>query len=517
MAALLAASLAGLAGCGGSQQQGEPVAPPPPVTPEPPVTPPVPPPITPPVEPPVPPVRPPPVTAIEVMDRCVAPRAGGFYPDRQGTLSDELDFLRLYTDETYLWYKEVPKDLQQASYTDPLAYFQDLKTPLLTASGQPKDKYHFTYTSAEWDDIEQGVDLGYGVQWVRSSGSGSVPRVWHVAGVTPGTAAAFAGLQRGDRLIGLDGLDFVNAIGADNVARLNAALFPAAAGEPHRYVVERGERQLDAVMVASRVFTSPVPLAKVLSNGSGKVGYLLFNEHTGAAENQLIKAFTQFQSASVSDLVIDLRYNGGGLVLVASELAYMVAGPVQTAGKFFERPVGSDRIAPRQPTAFRSKAIGFSSPDPAKSGTELPYLGLKRVTMLTGPGTCSASEMLINSLRGVDVDVNIIGGATCGKPYSFSPAPNCGITYFMVQYQSYNHKGQSDYADGFAPTCPAHDDLSRALGDPAEAQLSTALQYLASGSCTLVPVRARAAAVLVPAMTPVRTQGREIAVQPAAR
>jgi hypothetical protein len=70
--------------------------------------------------------------------------------------------------------------------------------------------------------------------------------------------------------------------------------------------------------------------------------------------------------------------------------------------------------------------------------------------VLTTAGTCSASEAVINGLRGIDVEVNLIGGETCGKPYAFVPQPNCGTTYFAIQTQGVNNKGFGDYADGFS-------------------------------------------------------------------
>lgn len=539
--ALAVLLLAGLAGCGSGDYQPAvtppPVTPEPPVTPpvEPPVTPPITPPITPPVEPPVtppieppvtppvpppvdpvPPPKPPPTSALDVFNYCAKPRvaepgSGKYYPDMQGTLADELDFLRLWIDETYLWYKEVPKDLKQASYTNPIAYFNDLKTPLLSASGQPKDKFHFTYSTAQWEALNKGVELGYGVNWAR--GGSGVPRRWFVTSVEAGSAAELAGLQRGDQLLKVDGDDFVNGNGAELVARLNAGLFPAKAGETHRFVLARGARELDVALQSANVAVAPVPVSKVIDTPTGKVGYLVFNEHNGVAENQLAKVFAQFQSAKVSDLVLDMRYNGGGVVLIASELAYMIAGPEQTAGKTFEISVGNDKASARQPTRFRDKAIGFTAPDPMKAGAALPYLGLNRVTILAGPGTCSASEALINGLRGVDIAVNLIGGQTCGKPYAFVPAPNCGTSYFAIQYQSFNHKGFGDYWDGFAPTCRASDDLSHAQGDVAEALLSAALQYRATGSCPAPSSAARLkGGAPAPQLVPVRPLVKEISI-----
>ena len=97
---------------------------------------------------------------------------------------------------------------------------------------------------------------------------------------------------------------------------------------------------------------------------------------------------------------------------------------------------------------------------------------------------------MINALRGVDVQVNLVGGATCGKPYGFFPKDNCGTTYFAIHFEGVNDRGFGDYADGFAPTCAVDDDFTRPLGDPAEARFAAALGLLATGAC---PATAKAA------------------------
>ena len=115
--------------------------------------------------------------------------------------------------------------------------------------------------------------------------------------------------------------------------------------------------------------------------------------------------------------------------------------------------------------------------------------------MLTTADTCSASEAVINGLRGINFEVNVIGATTCGKPFGFYPQDNCGETYYTIQFQTTNDQSFGDYADGFtpnnstaafgvrAPGCQVADDLTRELGDPAEGLLAAALQFRANGSC----------------------------------
>ncbi|GAB3421072.1 S41 family peptidase [Massilia agilis] len=444
---------------------------------------------------------------------CAVPRtgldaSGKPYPDRQGTLLDELKFLRGWADAFYLWYKEIPTNIHMADYTNALDYFAVLKTPELTASGKPKDKYHFTYPTAEWESLNNGIDLGYGITWSR--GSATAPRTWIATVVEPGSPAAAAGIQRGDLLITLDGVDFVNATDKALVDKINAGLNPEVEGSVHTFTLRRNGTNYDVSMKAAQVNVAPVKTVKVIDTAAGKVGYIDFQSHNNVSEKQLIDAISQLKTAGVSDLVLDMRYNGGGLLYVASELAYMIAGPGPTSGKVFEQPVYNDKTAPQPAIGFRTTAYGFSAPIPAKAGSALPYLGLKRVTVLTTAGTCSASESVINSLRGVDVEVNIIGGQTCGKPYAFTPTPNCGTTYFSIEFKGANQKGYGDYTDGMAPTCSVGDDMTHALGDPAEGLLAAALSYNATGTC---PASSSSRAMQQPLQL-VRPQAAEVAVMP---
>ncbi len=467
---------------------------------------------TPPSTTPAPPaVTPDPIPAdyMSYQNLCAAPRTGvdaeGYaFPDRQGTLQDEMKFLRGWSDATYLWYNEIPATVRMADYTNTLDYFDALKTFALTASGKPKDRFHFTYTTAEWDALTNASqDTGYGLTW--SVNSTTAPRTWIAAIVEPGSPAAAAGIQRGDLLTAVDGIDFINTTDRAQVALLNDGLSPETAGERHTLTLRRGDTTRDVALTSAVVTTTPVKNVKTIDTPAGKVGYLSFEDHNAVSELQLVNAFTTLKNQDVTDLVLDMRYNGGGLLYIASELAYMIAGPA-TAGKTFERAVYNDKTASDAPIPFRNTAFGFSAP----RNMALPYLGLKRVTVLTTSDTCSASEAVINGLRGVDVQVDLIGGTTCGKPYGFTPMDNCGTTYFTIQFQGANAKGFGDFADGFAPTCAVSDDMAHALGDPAEGMLAAALAYRATNTC---PAASTARARGVP-MHLARSQLKEIAIYP---
>lgn len=494
-----------IAACGGGSQS--PATDTPVVTP-PLVTPPV---VTPPVEVPD---DPPPVRDdwFNLLNHCATPRTGvnasGVpYTDVQGTLNDEQRWLRAFINETYLWYQEVPAKLHMADYKSALEYFAVLKTPAITASGRAKDRFHFTYPTAVWEAMSgSGVELGYGITWQRNTDA-DARRMWVIALVEPGSPAARAGLRRGDVLVSVDGTAITDA-SVGGTAALNAGLFPVSAGESHQIVLTRGGATLRVSLVSQQMAMAPVQNVKVIPTATGPVGYIQFNDHNAVAESALVNGMTTLRGAGVRDLVLDMRYNGGGYLIVANQLAYMIAGPEATSGKIFEKLNANDKLGERVPDKFATVTTGLAPALMAK-GVSLPYLGLKRVTVLTSAATCSASESVINSLRGIDVEVNLIGGETCGKPYAFVPAPNCGTTYFAIQLQGVNNKGYGDYADGFKPTCAATDDLTHDVGDPAETMLATALSYRANGACPATPLRNRTPSG---ALHIVRPQVKEIAI-----
>ncbi len=416
----------------------------------------------------------------------VGPFTGVPYPDQPGSIAQEKSWLRAWIDETYLWYDEVPASVRSGSYTLPQQFFADLRTPALTPSGKPRDRFHFLYETAVWEALSHsGIEPGYGFD--LSIVKRQIPREVRVAYTEPGSPAARAGVGRGAKIIGADGVDVVNSV---TVNALNAALFPKTAGQSHSFQLQDLDGSVRTVALTSAAITKvPVQNVQTLDTPTGKVGYFLFNDVLEPSEAQLIAAMTKFKADGVQDLVLDLRYNGGGLLAIASQLAFMIASPQATTGTVFER-LQFNRKNPFQlgdantATRFFSTSLGFSTP----KGRPLPQLGLSRVTVLAGADTCSASEAIINGLRGVNVQVDVIGNTTCGKPYGFIPQDNCGTTYFAIQFKGVNNQGFGDYADGIAPTCVVADDFGHALGDPAEGRLAAALSYRANGACPPAPV-----------------------------
>jgi carboxyl-terminal processing protease len=426
---------------------------------------------------------------------CATPRIGAQFPDTQGSATDENNWLRSWSNELYLWYDEIV-DRDPANYAT-AQFFDLMKTTATTASGAPKDRFHFSLPTDEWEALSQsGVSAGYGAEFVIVSAT--PPREIVVAYTTANSPATAAGLTRGVKVLEVDGVSVVS--GAD-VDTLNAGLFPSAPGEEHEFVVQDPvQRKSSTITMRSATLTAdPVRIVNIYATPTGPVGHLFFTEHLAPAEQALINAIETLSAAGITDLLLDIRYNSGGFLDIANELAYMIAGGAAAGGRVFSELQFNDKHTLFNPVTgqalaadfFYSTTQGFSAPQ----GEPLPSLNLDRVFVLTGPDTCSASEAIINGLRGIDFEVIQIGSSTCGKPFGFYPPDNCGTTYFSIQFKGVNAKGFGDFPDGFAPQnlgapgavvlpgCAVADDFNNPVNGLGAVHVEAALDYREGFGC----------------------------------
>lgn len=436
--------------------------------------------------------------------QCEVPRVGSSpitgeaYPDKQGSELLEKYWQRAFTHETYLWYKEViDKDPKDFSLTD---YFEQLKTTAVTDSGRDKDQFHWLQPTSEVEELTQlGVSYGYGVSFDRKESS--PPRNWVVNNLTPNTQALTVGVSRGSKLLEVDGVDFINNNTQAGVDIINNALFSNVEGETHIFkFINNNNVEYQVELQTAAITGVPLQIAKTIDTAQGKTGYLLLNSfNNSTVEKDLFDSFIDFSNQGITDLIVDLRYNGGGYLALSSQLAYMVAGSTATTNKVYETTVYNDKIA-NQSIPFINETIDLrrliGGDSIIQSGQPLPTLDLNRVYVLTTGASCSASESFMNSLIGIDIEVIQIGTTTCGKPYGFVSEDNCGSTYFTVQFKGENNAGFSDYADGLIPVkfpesgklyqvqgCPMDEDYQHALGDEQELLLASALYYQANNDC----------------------------------
>ena len=381
--------------------------------------------------------------------------------------STQRQFVRSYLNEVYLWADEIPA-VNSLRYSVP-DYFSALLVTTPDSHGLPKDRFSFLVSAADADSLSTGSSFDYGVVWVRDP-----QQRLRVARLIPGSPAERAGMARGGELVGV-------------TASTHETWFPNVPGAQVSFLYRDlpGAATRSITLVTAAVQDDPVPQSKVLTSPLGRrVGYVLFHDHAEGAQDKLITALQDLAGSGVQDLVLDMRYNGGGYIYTATTLASMVTGPASD-GRIFERLQYSSKrnYAPEDTTVRFSGRVQYGERRYA-TGSTLPRLNLRRVYVLASGATCSASEGVVNGLRGVDVEVVLIGDTTCGKPYGFTRQDNCGYALFPIEFQGFNDKNFGDYASGMAPTCPADDDFSRALGDPSENMLGVALRHTDTGTCS---------------------------------
>jgi len=408
-----------------------------------------------------------------------APGAGALESDwSAATCTDnrQKNWVRSRLNEDYLFYRDAP-----LTSIDPNTYANTVGNLFLdyTVRGVPsKDRFSFVLTQAEADAVFQsGTDTSVGFALRRDANNGGVIRI---AYVDPNGPAAAAGFARGMVFATVDGVDTSHSV----PATLFDKLFNSAAGTSSAIgVQDTPGGPVRELTVASATFgISPVIVDRVLPGTT--TGYLAYNSFAApVGEVQLADAFKRFAAAGVTDLVVDLRYNGGGFINIAAQLGFMVAGQVQTSGKVFETLIFNDkRSAENTNVQFANTITGLFGNN-ARAGEPLSALNLRRVSVLTSASTCSASESFIGALRGIDIDVVLVGGTTCGKPYGFTQDNNCTLAFFGIEFEDRNDKGVATPVSGIPATCASTDDLDHALGDPAEGMLATALSYQLAGTC----------------------------------
>lgn len=273
----------------------------------------------------------------------------------------------------------------------------------------------------EFAGQKSSFGMKYGLVYV-SQGSNLV--FGYVQYVLPGSPAESAGMKRGDiftRVNGtrLDDSNYTELLGG------STATFGMA-------YIENGmltDSELQITLNRVEIRENPVYLASVIEKGGHRIGYLMYNSFRSNFNTELNEAVGQLKSQGITDLVVDLRYNGGGAVQTCSYLGSMITG--QFLGQNFTN------------LTFNSKRSDFNSAynfvDEAKSYDDdlnqngtfgIHHLNMNRVYVLTLSGTASASEMLINSLRPY-MEVKTIGKKTYGKTVgsiTLYDSPSTGYT-----------------------------------------------------------------------------------------
>ncbi|MXP08585.1 peptidase S41 [Altererythrobacter halimionae] len=375
----------------------------------------------------------------------------------------------------YLFPNLLDTSVNRQNYSAIQPFIDALVAP---ARAQNKDR-GFSYVTSIAEEnarIQSGATAGFGIRLVYDTTNA---RVFIAEAFENGPAFA-AGIDRGTELLAINGQTVSSLFASGGAQAVSNALGPSDAGTTRTLRFRPlGGAEITASVAKADYNLDPVSDrygALVLDDGGKKVGYL--NLRTFGSETvapNIRSAVQKFRDQGVTEIIVDLRYNGGGLVSMGVLLTDLLAR--SEAGSLMSR------ITFRPSRADENQAINFSAEPAAIDATKIAFIS-------TG-GTASASEFVPNNLIPVLGDnLALVGTNSFGKPVGQEAydITACDDRLRVVALQLENRNGQGEYFTGLASvfpnTCRAGDDIFTPFGDPTEASISAALDFLAGRSCT---------------------------------
>jgi carboxyl-terminal processing protease len=406
----------------------------------------------------------------------------GFLPEIPGittaltpTAKDEVEDLKNYMDDYYLWYKEIPA----ADLTGVTTAEEALKKLVVL----PKDKYSYIDTQANQNAFfQEGISVGAGFGMTEVNGKVFINYV------RPGSPAEKAGLKRADQLLVANGATITDLKSTDT------PIGPREVGVKLDMTVLRNGQNVNLTMVKDKYPIVTVSDSTVLNVGGRKIGYLYFFAFIERTAADWASTIASLRAQGAQDLIVDLRHNGGGYLNTAGEIAGSLRTTAQTTAEVLATLTFNDKHTKE------NTRTALSANNGARFG---------KVAFLTTAASCSASEALINGLAPYQQTI-VIGTTSCGKPVGFTPLNYKTTKVFaIVDFALLNRDGKGDYFDGLTPTCTVKEELTTGLGDPAEPLLAAATKYLTTGTC---PVANSATTTKGVAQTSTEIYGKSVGV-----
>jgi len=340
----------------------------------------------------------------------------------------------------YLWSNKV-EDVEYDKYETPQEMIDALKYEVY-------DKWSYSQTRQEYDDFANQVGGGFGCSYYKAQ----------IRNIKIGSPCDKAGLKRGDYLINIDDEDITTQLYINAEKQLDEEVV---------FTIIRDTKELN-ISIAPTIYSYDVTQAQIFINSDGrKVAHLIFDEFTSASSQEIDEDFTYFKENDVEELVIDLRYNYGGSVAVASILMDKIAAYNNDENLQFY-------LKFNQNNSYKNSYYYFDKDENS--------LDLDRVFFLTSNDSVSASEILINGLKPY-MDVVLVGSKTRGKPVGMQGRVNKGLIYWLINFLIYNSQDYGEYFSGIEVDCSSDDNLSFERTDENDYMLSEALHYIENGNC----------------------------------
>jgi C-terminal processing protease CtpA/Prc len=326
----------------------------------------------------------------------------------------------------YLWVDNVSSAHDYSSY-------KTYKEMINAIKYTTYDKWSYAQTLKEYNNKSKQATTGFGI-FTNSSNIVTRTRI--------DSPADKVGIRRGDKIL-------------------------YYSEKSKRLVVSRNNTTL-YFNIVRQAYNYKVSKSQIIERGNKKIGHIIYNSFTSSSVAELDTIFDNFKAHNITELIVDLRYNGGGSLAVASIFLDKIAG--------YGRE-GSLQAKLNWNTNYQTNNYSYTFEQDNNS-----IQNITRVFFLTTTSTASASEMMINSLKPY-VDVITIGSTTRGKPVGMRGRKNKGLIYWLINFEMLNADNEGSYYSGIAPTCTASDNLNFQRNDTSGDMLSKALYYIDNGSC----------------------------------
>jgi C-terminal processing protease CtpA/Prc len=370
---------------------------------------------------------------------------------------DQKAFIYKAMHDVYYWSSQTP-DLDYTAYASQDALLDALKYDTY-------DKWSYVIPKTTYNAYYAGDNVGLGITMGISAGTDEI----FLTHVYPGSPADLAGFQRGYSLTAVNGYTAAQMISDANI--YDTAFGPSEEGYSVDIdYIDNSSSAGSATVVKDEYYADSVAAYDIFTNAANgkKIGYLSYLAFSGNYYTDMFPALSAFETNGVEELVVDLRYNGGGLLSAAIFLSSQIGGSGLTSGLMYTYLHNTFYSAWNRSSYFSSPTYD---------------LDISKVVFLVTPSSASASETVINNLLPY-MDVTLIGSTTHGKPVGMYAFPYCDNYIVPISFKTVNADNEGDYFGGMSVDCAASDDVTHQLGDEAEGMLSEAILYLETGTCT---------------------------------
>lgn len=361
---------------------------------------------------------------------------------------DARDELYKLMNEWYYWYDVMPQ-VDKELYNDPYELLEAMRY-------LPDDHYSFVAPREYIEDMLEGKYIGYGFAHKKDAeGNSRILYVYKDSPLYP------HGVRRGYIITKINGTvlnensNISSLLGANEVGVTNTIEFRSLTDSVFGLTVAKKEIQKNSVIHYDTL------------NIDGKtIGHMVYEEFIQPSYVEFDETFAYFKSAGIEEMIIDLRYNPGGLTDVLAYLANLITGPGTDGELFLTYQHNSKKAAYDLDLLFEQQANSVD---------------ISRVVFITSKGTASASEALINCLAPY-IDIKTVGDSTYGKPVGMYVFTYMDWAFLPIVFKIVNANGMGDYFFGIPPDCECPDDITRSFDDREEACLNEAIYYIENGT-----------------------------------